>query len=186
PDRYAERMKEHRLRREIVATVLANQLVEQVGTTFAFRLADETGAPPPVLARGYAVTREVFEMHSFWDAVEGLDNEVDAGIQLELLIEGRRLVERSTRWLVSNEPGPLRIADTTRRFEPGAQLLSESLPELLDDPGRAAFHEMLARLPDGGVPGELSARVASMRFLPASFDIVAVASEVEGDLRLVM
>ena len=64
--------------------------------------------------------------------------------------------------------------------------MSESLPELLDDPGREAFHERFARLRDGGVPGELSARVASMRFLPASFDIVAVASEVEGDLRLVM
>src|SRR5205807_3150698 len=117
PERFAERMKEHRLRREIVATVLANQLAERAGTTFAFRLRDETGAPPPVLAQGYAAARAVFEMPSFWNAVERLDNEVDAGIQLELLIEGRRLVERSIRWLVTNQPGPLRIAETARRFE---------------------------------------------------------------------
>src|SRR5437588_1804530 len=100
-------MTGHRLRREIVATTLANQLVERAGTTFAFRLADETGAPPPLLARGYAVARSVFDMPSLWKAVEELDNEVDARVLLELLIEGRRLVERSTRWLVGNEPGPL-------------------------------------------------------------------------------
>src|SRR5437660_1903867 len=52
PERYGDHMTGHRLRREIVATTLANQLVERAGTTFAFRLADETGAPPPLLARG--------------------------------------------------------------------------------------------------------------------------------------
>ena len=88
PERYAERMREHRLRREIVATAVANQLVDRVGTTFTFRLADETGAAPDVLARGYAVAREVFEMQSFWRAVEKLDNEVDAGIQIEMLDRG--------------------------------------------------------------------------------------------------
>src|SRR5207248_2136920 len=110
-ERYAERMKEHRLRREIVATVVANQLVERVGTTFVFRLRDETGAPPEVLARGYAIAREVFEMRSFWESVEQLDNQVDADLQLEMLIEGRRLVERSTRWLVENEGAGVPIAE---------------------------------------------------------------------------
>ena len=176
PDRYAERMREHRLRREIVATSLANQLVERVGTTFAFRLADETGAAPDVLARGYAVAREVFEMRAFWDAVQGLDNEVDAQIQLEMLIEGRRLVERATRWLVENQPGPLRIGETARRFEPGAALLAESLPDVLDDTGRERFDAELERLSDAGVPRWLATQVATMRWLPAAFDIVAVAT----------
>jgi glutamate dehydrogenase len=184
--RYGERMKEHRLRREIVATAMANQLVERTGTTFAFRLAEETGAAPAVLARGYAVAREVFEMPSFWEAVEQLDNEVDAEIQLGLLMEGRRLVERSTRWLIENEPGPLRIADTARRFGPGAELLSRSLPGVLDRGECEAFDRELARLLDAGVPAGVAARVAAMRWLPATFDIVAVATDAEADLQLVM
>ncbi len=123
PDRYGQQMREHRLRREIVATAIANQLVERVGTTFAFRLTDEADASPVLLARGYAVAREVFEMRAFWDAVQQLDNQVDAQIQLEMLIEGRRLVERATRWLAEDQAGPLRIGETARRFEPGARLL---------------------------------------------------------------
>jgi glutamate dehydrogenase len=186
PDRYGRQMREHRLRREIVATALANQLVERVGTTFAFRLADETDASPELLARGYAVAREVFEMRSFWDAVQGLDNEIEARMQLEMLIEGRRLVERATRWLVENHTDPIRIGEAARRFEPGARLLAESLPDVLDDAGRERFDGELARLRDAGVPQWLAARVAAMRWLPAAFDIVAVAIEVDADRRLVM
>src|SRR6516162_9552480 len=78
PERYSERMQGHRLRREIIATVVANQLVDRAGTTFAFRLGEETGAPASILARAYAVAREVYEMRQFWTAVEALDNEVDA------------------------------------------------------------------------------------------------------------
>ena len=61
-ERYAARMREHRLRRELIATVVANQLVDRAGMTFAFRLAEETGAGAPQLARAYAVAREVFDM----------------------------------------------------------------------------------------------------------------------------
>jgi glutamate dehydrogenase len=186
PRRYAERMREHRLRREIVATAVANQLVDRVGTTFTFRLAEETGAAPAVLARGYAVAREVFEMQSFWRAVEELDNEVDAGVQIEMLVEGRRLVERSTRRLVAGEDGSLPIAATARRFESGAELLADSLPEILDDAGRELFDSEVARLLDAGVPKQLAARVIGMRWLPAAFDIVEVASDTGVDQRLVM
>ena len=129
----------HRLRREIIATVVANQLVDRAGTTFAFRLGEETGAPPAVLARAYAIAREVFEMRSFWGAVEALDNQVDAQTQIGMLIEGRRLVERATRWLVRANPDQVDIAQTIRRFEPGAKLLAASLPDVLEGADREAF-----------------------------------------------
>ena len=93
-------MREHRLRRELIATLVANQLVDRAGMTFAFRLGEETGAAPAQLARAYAVAREVFSMREFWAEVEALDNRIEAGTQLSMLIEGRQLVERAARWLV--------------------------------------------------------------------------------------
>ena len=104
PERFSEHIRHHRLRRELIATIVANQLVDRVGMTFAFRLAEETGARAPLLARAYAVAREVFDMRSFWDAVEALDNRIEAGTQLAMLIEGRRLVERAARWVVRAGP----------------------------------------------------------------------------------
>ena len=181
PERYADRMEGHRLKREIIATVVANQLVDRAGTTFSFRLSEETGAPPAVLARAYATAREVLEMRSFWDAVEKLDNQVPAQTQLEMLIDGRRLVERSTRWLVRANPYQVSIAQTIRRFEPGARLLAASLPDALEGADREAFDKRAAELEQAGVPSELARRTAGMPSMLALFDIVEVASATEHD-----
>jgi glutamate dehydrogenase len=175
PERYAEQMISHRLRREIIATVVANQLVDRAGTTFAFRLAEETGARASVLARAYAVAREVFDVRSFMASVEALDNKVEASVQLGMLIESRKLLERATRWLVRANPGSIDIAITTRYFEPGARLMANSLPDVLDGGDRWAFAKRLDELEEAGVPAQLAARVAAMPSLLSVFDIVEAA-----------
>ncbi len=43
-ERYADRMPEHRLHREIIATVVVNEFVNTAGITCFHRLSGETGA----------------------------------------------------------------------------------------------------------------------------------------------
>jgi glutamate dehydrogenase len=186
PERYAEKMGEHRLRREIIATIVANQLVDRAGTTFAFRLGEETGASPSSLARAYAVAREVFGMRSFWQEVEGLDNKVDAELQRQMLLEGRRLVERATRWLVLENPGGIQIEEEVGRFEPGTELLRDAIPDVLEEEERSAFGVTVDELTGAGVPREIAVRVAAFPSLPPVFDIVAVAEVTGRELEDVM
>jgi glutamate dehydrogenase len=186
PKRYSEPMRDHRLRREIIATVVANQLVDRGGTTFAFRVGEEVGASAALLARGYAVAREIFDMRSFWEQVEGLDNEVDAQVQLEMLLDGRRLVERATRWLARGHPRTIEIEETTRRFQDGARLLERALPDLLDDNDRENFDDRVAHFKEAGVPHELAVRVASMPALRSVLDIVEVSEATGRSLEAVM
>jgi glutamate dehydrogenase len=185
PERYREQMHSHRLRREIISTVVANQLVDRAGTTFAFRLAEETGATVSALARAYAVAREVFRMRAFWSAVEGLDNQLEAGTQLEMLIEARRLVERATRWLVRANPSSIDIELTVRRYQPGAELLARALPGVLSGADRERFDTRLDELLESGAPAELAARAARMPTLLYVFDVVDVAELTDRDQRLV-
>ena len=185
PERFREAMGEHRLRREIIATVVANQMVDRAGTTFAFRLGEETGASPSLLACAYAAAREVFEMRSFWEQVEGLDNRVDTATGTQMLIEGRRLVERASRWLAQSGAS-IDIERTVRRFHPGAQMLSRALPGVLAGGDVEAFETRVAELRDAGVSGGLAAWVASMQSLVAVFDIVEVADELGRGPELVM
>jgi glutamate dehydrogenase len=176
-ERFAEHIRHHRLRRELIATIVANQLVDRAGMTFAFRLAEETGAGAPQLARAYAVAREVFEMRSFWEAVQGLDNQIEAGTQLAMLIEGRRLVERAARWVVRAGPrAGIDVTAMTDRFAPAARTLADALPDVLRGLDREQFTERKADLEAGGVPAELAHRVASMQSLLSVFDIVVDAA----------
>ncbi|MGI8864116.1 MAG: NAD-glutamate dehydrogenase [Solirubrobacteraceae bacterium] len=186
PERFSQQMRGHRLRREIIATVVANQLVDRAGTTFAFRLAEETGAPAPILARGFAVAREVLDMRSFWSAVEELDNRVPAATQLDMLIEGRRLMERSTRRLVRADPHALDITVSTRYFQPGARMLARAIPDVLGGDERRRFDEHASELEAAGVPGELARRVAAMPAMLSAFDIVEVARAIDADPQIVM
>ncbi len=185
PERYHEAMSGHRLRREIIATVVANQLVDRAGTTFAFRLGEETGAPPQLLARGWAVAREVFGMRQFWAAVEALDNRVEAAAQLSMMIDGRKLVERAARWLV-HAHASIDVAALVARYEEGARLLHAAIPEILDEDDRAAFDARAAQLLDAGIPELLARQVAAMPALLPVFDIVEVAAATGRDLDTVM
>jgi glutamate dehydrogenase len=173
PERYAEQMRDHRLRRELVATIVANQLVDRAGMTFAFRLGEETGASAPALARAYAVAREVFSMRDFWAEVEALDNQIEAGTQLSMLIEARRLVERAARWLVrSRGRSEIDVTATTARFAPGVRTLAQALPGVLLGADRESFQNRLVELAAAGVPPGLARHVASMPALLSAFDIV--------------
>jgi glutamate dehydrogenase len=177
PALHPDAIRSHRLRRELIATVVANQLVDRAGMTFAFRLTEETGASVPLLARAFAVARDVFAMREFWAAVESLDNEIEAGTQLAMLLEGRRLVERAARWLVrSDAGGAIDVTALTARFAPAARTMAEALPGVLRGLDREQFDERLAELTSAGVRGDLAQLVASMPALLAVFDIVEDAS----------
>ncbi|HTU95052.1 MAG TPA: NAD-glutamate dehydrogenase [Solirubrobacteraceae bacterium] len=186
PERFEEHIRHHRLRRELIATVVANQLVDRAGMTFAFRLAEETGAGAPQLARAYAVARDVFEMRDFWEAVEELDNQIEAGTQLSMLIEGRRLVERAARWVVRAGPrAGIDVSAMTDRFAPAAKVLAAALPDVLRGQDRDQFAERRADLEEGGVPAGLAHRVASMQSLLSVFDIVVDAGLTASEQPLV-
>ncbi|HET9103218.1 MAG TPA: NAD-glutamate dehydrogenase [Solirubrobacteraceae bacterium] len=185
PERFRAEIHGHRLRREIIATVVANQLVDRAGTTFAFRLTEETGAAVPQLARAFAVAREVFAMREFWSEVQALDNHVEAGTQLAMLIEARRLVERATRWLVRAYPHGLGIQATTERFAPGARQLAAVLPGVLRGQDRETFAERRDELQEAGVPDPLARRVAGLQALLSVFDITEDAAATGRDQQIV-
>jgi glutamate dehydrogenase len=175
PERFAAQLEHHRLRREIIATRVANSLVDRAGVTFAFRLREETGAPAADIARAYAAAREVYGMRSYWEEIEALDNHVSTDVQTAMLLDARKLVERATRWLLRNRRQPLDIAGTLARYAPGARTVAAALPDVLVDADRAAWSTRVEALTGAGVPDEFARRVASLDALFSALDVVEAA-----------
>jgi len=175
PKRYADRLEKHRLRREIIATRVTNGIVDRAGITFVFRLQEDTGATSADIARAYAVASDVFDMRRLWADVEALDLEVDATVQIEMLLEARRLVERATRWLLRSRPRPLDISAETDRFAAGAASVGDALPGVLFPAEREEVEARVVALAEQGVPDELAHRVACLSDRFAALDIVGVA-----------
>jgi glutamate dehydrogenase len=173
--RFREEMAAHRLRREIIATGLVNRMVNTAGITFAYRMGEEMASPAPDIVRAHTVASQVFGMPELWAQVEALDNAVPTSTQTTLLLEGRRLVERATRWLLSTRRQPLDIEATVRAFRPGAEAVTAGLPELLTADAAAVVLDIAARYTGAGVPAELAQRVAGFSAAYAALDVVEVS-----------
>jgi len=178
PERFGEQMRAHRLGRQIVATQVVNNVLHGGGTTFAFRLHEETGAPASQIARAYACAREIFEMRPLWKEIEALDTRCDSSVQITLLLEGRRLVERASRWLLGNRPRQLDIASTVRHFRPGAMALYASITRLLAPEDAEPLARRADELRERGVPEDLATRVAALPIMFSALDIVNVADDL--------
>jgi glutamate dehydrogenase len=182
PERFEAQMHSHRLRREIAATRVVNNVLHGGGTTFVFRLQEETGAFPSDIARAYTVAREVFQMRPIWHDIEALDNKIPADIQIQMLLEGRRVIERATRWLLRNRRRPLDIAETVAYFAPGTAELYDAMPGLMAEPDAEPIIRQADAFERLGVPPKLALRVASLATMFSALDIVEIADECDAPL----
>jgi glutamate dehydrogenase len=182
PDRFKAQMHEHRLRREIAATRVVNNILHGGGTTFVFRLHEETGAPASDIARAYTVAREVFQMRPIWWEIEALDNQVPAEVQIQMLLDGRRVIERAARWLLRNRRRPLNIATTVAHFAPGAAELYDHLPQLLNPADAEPVMQQAEAYERAGVPSKLARRVAGLASMFSALDIVDIVDQSQAPL----
>jgi glutamate dehydrogenase len=175
-ERYADRMESHRLHREIITTEVINDMVDRSGTTFAFRLNEETGASVPDITAAWLVARDVFDMAGFWAQVEALDGQVDTSVQILLWLEGRKLTERAARWLLHNRRPPFDVQATIDFLADGVLAVGSGLPKLLTGSDLTGFDERRDAFTSRGVPLGLAERVAAMVPAYSAFDIVEIAA----------
>ena len=159
---YREAMQAHPLRREIVNTVLVNELINGAGITYLHRVGGETGASAAELTRANFLAREIFGAAMLNRDIHALDFDVDAAVQTRMRIEVRTLVERVSRWLVDNRRAPLDSEATVDHFDVVAQQVLAALPELMTGRELAAFERRRDDLVALGVPDDLASRVAAM------------------------
>ena len=168
-ERFGAQLQRHPLRREIVAARVVNDLVNRTGTTFAFRLQDETGARVDDIVRAYAAACELFGLRGLWAEIEALDGRVLAQTQVAMFLKLRILLERSTRWLLRNRRRPLDIAATVARYAAGTAALADALPAL-------AGHANVDEFTSAGVPQPLAERVSLAEALVPALDIAEIAA----------
>ncbi|MEA2227846.1 MAG: glutamate dehydrogenase, partial [Solirubrobacteraceae bacterium] len=92
-ERFGHLLVEHPLRRELVATIVANHVADALGPTFVSRLVSELGAQPADVVRAYLVARDVLGAVPRWEAIERLDRSVPRAAQWELMEAVDRIVE---------------------------------------------------------------------------------------------
>jgi glutamate dehydrogenase len=177
--RYDDRLTSHRLSREIITTLLVNNMVNRGGITFAFRAAEETSARPAQIARAYVVAREVFGLHDFVARVEELDNQVPTSAQTALYLEFRRLMDRAVRWWLQSRPPITDIAGEIERYRPVVTQLRPQIPGMLAGSERDRLARRQSELVALGAPDELANDTALLLDAFSLLDIVEISNETK-------
>ena len=173
---FCDAVHTHPLRREIVASCLANDVVNRGSPTFVFVLHEQSGAAAPDIVRAYAAAVEVLGMTPFWVDIEALDDHVATETQAAVVLAAIRLLVHAVEWLLHNRPAPLDIAATTALFSPASAVIAERLPRLLRGSVQLGVEEAAARLVSDGVPSPLAHKVAALWAMPCIFDLTEVAA----------
>ncbi|WP_349880633.1 NAD-glutamate dehydrogenase [Micromonospora sp. HUAS YX12] len=180
--RFADRMGRHRLRRDIVTTVLVNEAINRGGISFVFRVVEETAASAADVLRAYVVVREVFGLRDLWDAVEALDNKVSPELQTAVYLDTRRLLDRAVRWLVTNRRSPIDVPAEIARLRDGVARLLPDLEHRFWGTEREAIAAHIESLAGRGLPRDLAEQATRLMYSFGLLDIVETAQETGRDV----
>ncbi|NOH47025.1 NAD-glutamate dehydrogenase [Vibrio rotiferianus] len=174
---YKDQMVNHPLRAEIIATALANQMVNEMGCNFVTRLQEETGASVVDIANAYSATREIFELEDILKQTRALDNIATAEAQYEIMFYVRRALRRISRWLLRNRSGKSTVTELVALYKDDVHTITETLDTMLVASEVEEHNELALKWIERGVEDKLAHHVARLSSLQSALDISAVASE---------
>lgn len=176
---YNSSVMNHKLRAEIVATQLANDLVNYMGITFVNRLMESTGATVVEVARAYVAARDVFGLHELWAKVEALDYQISADVQADMMSRLMRLVRRASRWFLRNRRTDMDVASVVEAFKGNAESVRFNLSHWLKGSTLEAWQSRFAQYIEQGVPETESALAAGAGSLFAALGIIEASHQTE-------
>ncbi|MDQ3281615.1 MAG: NAD-glutamate dehydrogenase [Acidobacteriota bacterium] len=172
--RFRPAIERHRLRREIVATVVTNAMINRVRPTFAWQMCDETGKSYADVARAFIIMRDSFDLRTIWREIESLDNKLPAAVQLDMMVAVARLLERSILWLLNSGYPKLDIAALTSEFRPRIEAINERLVDVLPAAMLGRVRVRQAELMEDQIPESLAKRMASLDVMSSAMDIIRI------------
>ncbi|MEO3387274.1 NAD-glutamate dehydrogenase [Mesorhizobium sp. CAU 1741] len=180
--KYADEIRGHRLRREIIATLLANDAINRGGPSFITRMQDLTGRTAAEVVSAFTVVRDGFELPALYAQIDALDAKIDGDIQLELYQTVGRLVHAATGWLLKNDDGAAPLGERISALREARKTLEGKIgamvPAFTSDRLRDRAHGLFK----AGAPEALAERVAFLSISELIPDIAQVAQEAKAGL----
>jgi glutamate dehydrogenase len=185
PDRMANKFRAgiegHRLRREIIATQLANDAINRGGPSFVTRLQDVSGAAAAEVVRAFVIVRDGFGLGSVYAEIDALDNRIDGQVQLDLYQELGTLVHGATAWFLKDGDHETALPEAVARLRDALKRLEPKLPTMLPPLVRQAVDSRAQSLKTAGAPAPLAERLAMLGITALVPEIALVARAAGSD-----
>ncbi len=168
-------LRSHRLRREIIATVLTSQIIDRMGATFMQRMTEDTGAPAGAIAQAFTVTQNLFEAERLWCDIERHDQKVKPDDQIEAALMIWRLVRQATRWMLNRHGHNLPIQPLIEKYRAGVKGFIGGHRDFMSSRDVSTLDKTAARLQKQGFNEQAATQLALMPLLHAALDVVDIS-----------
>ncbi|MBZ9991001.1 NAD-glutamate dehydrogenase [Mesorhizobium sp. BH1-1-5] len=180
--KFAGEIRDHRLRREIIARVVANDLVNRGGPSFVNRLQESTGRTAADVVRTFAMVRDGFALPALYKEIDALDNQIDGQIQLDLYQAISRLIFVTSGWYLKNEAGSAPLGQRIAELQEARKALEPKLTSLLPAFSRERIEERRHGLFKGGAPEKLAEQLALAEVAELIPDVALTARTANADI----
>jgi glutamate dehydrogenase len=174
--RFAGAIDGHRLRRELIATKLTNELVNRGGLGLAFELAEELGVGLADVAAAFVAGRELFDFRTLWSAIDKAD--VAGAVQLDLHTAGISALRVQMADIIRCVPPGTPPAETVARLRAGVDRLADALDGFLRPEPRAHLERVRARLAALGAPSDIVSSLVRIEALDGAVGVGLLASDM--------
>ncbi len=174
-EKFGDAIHTHPLKREIIATFIANTVVNRTGATFVNFLAAEAASSAADVVRAYTLARQVFDLEPLWDQIDALDERVTTQLQLELLSRLTAIAQRASRWMLRLRSKGEELPTLIQRYQPGARELRGQLDAWLPAKAHASWSAATQTLAQAGVEAALAQNLSALEFIFPVLDLVDLA-----------
>ena len=184
-ENFTAQMQQHPLRSEIIATKLTNNIINDMGMNYVFRIQEETGAGVDEIATAYSVVKGIFGMQSLWNEVEALDNKISSAVQLRMLDSMRRTLRRASRWYLRHGSKTLSIQDSIDSYRSTFSDLFANIQDYLVESEYVQLENASLELTKAGVPDSIAYKVSSLSNMFPCMDLSKIAETEQRGIKLV-
>jgi glutamate dehydrogenase len=174
--RYDDFLPKHRLSPHILATLIANDIVNRMGPAFVKRMQLDTGADVVTIARAYTIARQVVRAGALNREIEDLDNVIPASAQTAMLFELSRVQRHATYWLIETYGESVDIDTVVERLKPGMAVVYGRTGAVMSTAARKRHARAKQHYIDMGVPERLADKMAALVLTRVGLDIADLAA----------
>ncbi|MEW9855774.1 NAD-glutamate dehydrogenase [Novosphingobium sp. M1R2S20] len=171
--KFAQFIKGHRLAPQIIATKLANQIVNRLGVIHPFELAEEEGATLGQVASAFALADRLFGLDALWERIER--TEMSETARLALFDKIAHSVRGHMADLVRVGAGNLTPDALAEHLSENVAALAKDTRELLGESACEHSRRISAALMDEGVPEAEASAVTHLYELDGVVGLAALA-----------
>jgi len=177
-ERFGEEIETHALRREIIATMLANGAINRGGSTFIIRLKEETGRSAEDIAYAFAAAMGVFKLAGYFDIIDAQDTKLDGQRQLTLYLMVQDVLRRQTAWFLRHGVAEEGLSTLIERYRDGMSRLGEAIENIFDEWLIGRLEDAATGLVGEGIPEDLARHFVHLNALSNGPDIILLATKL--------